>query len=238
MGTMGIQEGMTVRSTDGEKLGKIIACEADRFLVEKGFFFPKDYLVRMEDVAEIRADEVLLRLSGAQLREASAGIADLGEGELTKRGSGWTEPESGIAGGTMSAGTTERMDVPVVEEELSAEKRVAHAGEVRIHKDVVTERREISVPVTKEEVRVERIPAGTEAQPGEATFREETISVPIREEEVEIRKRPVVREQVRVSKTSRQEERRASEDVRREEVDVEKEGDVHVTGVERGEPKE
>jgi hypothetical protein len=37
---------------------------------------------------------------------------------------------------------------------------------------------------------------------------------PVREEEVEIRKRPVVREEVRVAKTSRQEERRASEDVR------------------------
>jgi uncharacterized protein (TIGR02271 family) len=218
MNTKGVQTGMTVRSVDGEKLGKIIACEDDGFIVEKGFFFPKDYAARYEDVSEVRGDEVLLRHSGEYLREARAGTA--------------------AERGTMAAGTSEQVNVPVVEEELIAEKRERQAGEVRVHKTVTTERRDVSVPVKKEEVHVERVPAGAEARPGEATFRDETVSVPIREEEVEIHKRPVVREQVRISKTSRQEERRASGDVRREEVDVDKEGDVHLEGPDPREPHE
>jgi uncharacterized protein (TIGR02271 family) len=225
---------MTVRGTDGEKLGKIVACEADRFFIEKGFFFPKDTLARYDDIAEVRGDEVLLRHTGAQLREG-AGAAEgqpYGEHAGEREGAARTAGQAGIA-----AGTTEQVSVPVVEEELSAEKRAREAGQVEVHKTVSTERRDISVPVTKEEVRVERVPASGEARPGEATFRDETVSVPVREEEVEIRKRPVVREEVKVSKTSRQEERRASGEVRREDVDVEKGGDVELEGPGRREPE-
>jgi uncharacterized protein (TIGR02271 family) len=220
MSEKGVQEGMTVRSSDGEKLGKIVSCEADRFIIEKGFFFPKEYLAHYDDVAEIRGDEVLLRYSGDQLRQPSA-----------EAGGARPERVTGAA-----ASTTEQVKVPLVEEELSAEKRVKEAGEVKVRKEVTTERRDVSVPVTKEEIRVEHAPAAREAKPGEATFREQEVSVPLREEEVEIKKRPVVREEVAVSKTGRQEEVRASEELRKEKADVEKTGDVE--GPERREPRE
>lgn len=235
----GVQEGMTVRTADGEKLGKIVTCESDRFIIEKGFFFPKDYLARYDDVAEIREDEVHLRLSADQLRKLGeeaaaepAGEAGMSAGREIPPSA--TTPGEGFA--SRAAGVSENLSVPVAEEELTAEKRSREAGAVRVRKDVVTERRDVSVPVTREEVHVERVPAGQEAKPGEATFQEGSVTVPIREEEVEIRKRPVVRERVNVSKTSRQEERRAEADVRKEEVDIEKEGDVNVTR--RDEPKD
>jgi uncharacterized protein (TIGR02271 family) len=222
MNAKAVREGMMVRSADGEKLGKVIACEADTFIIGKGFFFPRDYLARYEDVQDVLGDELLLRHSRAELRELG-GESRVGDTARTS-----SEKRSGAArqrrGG--GAGKTEQLNVPA-EEELTAEKRARQAGEVQVRKEVRTERRDLSVPVTKEEVHVERVPAsGREARPGDATFREQTMSVPLREEEVEIRKRPVVKEEVRVSKTARQEERRASEDVRREDVDVERKGDV------------
>ncbi len=98
-------------------------------------------------------------------------------------------PRTGGLG--LGAGTEEELRVPLAEEELVAEKRTRQAGEVRIRKDVVTERREIPVEVTREEVHVERTPVeGGEARGGEARFEGGTISVPVHEEEVEIRKRP------------------------------------------------
>jgi uncharacterized protein (TIGR02271 family) len=90
-----------------------------------------------------------------------------------------------------------------------------------VHKDVRTEQKEVSVPVTREEVHVERVPAEGTQPPGEAAFRDQTVSVPVHEEEVEIRKRPVVKEEVRVGRTRREEERRADVDVRREEARIE-----------------
>ncbi len=218
MDTRGVRQDMAVRSADGEKLGKVVECGQDRFIVEKGFFFPKDYTARYDEVAEIRDGEVLLRDSAGALRERSG---------------------SGVGGGVdqteMGTGATEQVSVPVAEEELTAEKRARQAGEVTIHKDVTTERRQITVPVTKEEVHVERVPAGEDAKPGDAAFQRGTISVPVREEEVEIHKRPVVREQVKVSKTAHPEERVAEADVRKEKVDVEEGGDLGRT---REEPPE
>ncbi len=93
---------------------------------------------------------------------------------------------------------------------------------MRVKKDVVTEQKELRVPVTREEVQVERVPIEGSPPAGEAAFQEKTVTVPIREEEVEVRKRPVVREEVRVSKERHAEERRADAQVRREEARVER----------------
>jgi uncharacterized protein (TIGR02271 family) len=209
-----IRTGMVVKSSDGEKLGKVIRCDADAFLIEKGLFFPKDYIARYDQIAAVEQDEVRLAVTAASFRDLGTAY----EGPTATR-----QPEAT----GLRAGAEEELRVPLAEEELVAEKRTREAGEVKIHKDVVTERREIPVELTREEVHVERAPvAPGDARGGEATFEGGTVSVPIREEEVEIRKRPVVREEVRVTKTARREEQRAGAEVRRETVDIEKEGDV------------
>ena len=198
-----IQQGLLVRTADGEKLGRIVRCEQDSFIIEKGIFFPTDYVARYDDIADVRSGEVYLKRSIAELRGSDS---------------------------TPRAGTKEQVSVPLVEEELSAEKRTKEAGRVHLRKEVETERKDISVPVTREQVHVERVPTGgREPRPGEATFQRGDVSVPVREEEVEIRKRPVVREEVRVSKTARQEERVASGEVRKERAEIEEEGDVQRT---------
>lgn len=48
-----ITEDMPVYSADGHKLGTVYIIETTGFHVEKGFFFPKDYLARFEDIKEI-----------------------------------------------------------------------------------------------------------------------------------------------------------------------------------------
>jgi uncharacterized protein (TIGR02271 family) len=225
----GIQEGMAVYSSDGEKLGKVISLDADGFLIEKGFFFPKEYFARFAHVATVSGDEVRLSLAKDQL--AMAGESDLGARERERR-----DADLRGAGGIGAAGLggtgamphesgrgTDELRTTVAEEELDVVKRQREAGEVRLKKDVVTETKHIDVPVTREEVRVERTPidAPRSARPGEAEFREETVSMPIREEEVEIRKRPVVKEEVRVKRDRTQQEQRADAEVRRETVDIE-----------------
>ena len=174
-----IREGMVVKSSDGEKLGKVVRCDPDGFLIEKGLFFPKDHFARYDQIARVDADEVLLAVTARSFEAAPA----------TSGESLGSAPRAGGLG--LGAGTEEELRVPLAEEELVAEKRTRQAGEVRIRKDVVTERREIPVEVTREEVHVERTPVeGGEARGGEARFEGGTISVPVHEEEVEIRKRP------------------------------------------------
>ena len=115
------------------------------------------------------------------------------------------------------------------EEELRARKTPVETGQVELHKEVVSEQRTIDVPVTREEVVVERHPVGP--RPADRPIGEgEEIEIPVREEEVTLEKRPVVYEEVEVGKRPVTETERVTETVRREEARIEREGDVEVAG--------
>ncbi|MBN1208882.1 MAG: hypothetical protein JXB05_28750 [Myxococcaceae bacterium] len=56
-----IQKGMTVRTNDGHKLGRIVELEGDELIVERGLLlWRRDFAVRMSDVREVAHGEVLL----------------------------------------------------------------------------------------------------------------------------------------------------------------------------------
>ena len=105
------------------------------------------------------------------------------------------------------------------EEELAIGKRAVQAGEVGVTKRVETERVRQSVPVTREEVTIERRPieAGAVA---DAELKEDTIRVPLTEEEVVAEKRVVPKEEVVIRKESVQEDRVVEDTVRKERIDV------------------
>jgi uncharacterized protein (TIGR02271 family) len=120
-------------------------------------------------------------------------------------------------------GITERGDelrVQRTEEELAAGTREREAGEVRLRKNVRTDRESIEVPTRHEEVSVERVPLSGEAAT-EAEIGEDEVVVPVTEEEVVVSKRPVVKEEVRIRKDVVEDTEVVEEDVRREEIDVE-----------------
>jgi uncharacterized protein (TIGR02271 family) len=107
------------------------------------------------------------------------------------------------------------------EEELAAGTREREAGELRVRKNVRTERESVEVPTRHEEVSVERVPLSGEAS--EAEIGEGEVNVPVTEEEVVVSKRPVVKEEVRIRKDVVEDTQIVEEDVRREEIDVEDE---------------
>jgi uncharacterized protein (TIGR02271 family) len=107
------------------------------------------------------------------------------------------------------------------EEELAAGTREREAGELRVKKNVRTERESVEVPTRHEEVSVERVPLSGEAS--EAQIGEGEVNVPVTEEEVVVSKRPVVKEEVRIRKDVVEDTQIVEEDVRREEIDVEDE---------------
>lgn len=116
--------------------------------------------------------------------------------------------------------------VDLREEELAARKHSVEAGEVRLSKDVVSEQQTMEVPVTHEEVVVER--HAVDRRPADAPVGDtsEAVRVPLHQEQVSVEKRAVVYEEVEVGKHAVQETRRVSGTVRKEVVDVDAEGDV------------
>ena len=119
------------------------------------------------------------------------------------------------------------------EERLDVHKDRIQAGEVQIRKEIITETKTIEVPVTREEIVVERRALDGDARDGSIDNLElgadsEEIRVPVSEEFVHIDKKVVPREEVRVSKEKVTDTKKVSEDIRREEAKVDSTGRVAV----------
>jgi len=127
---------------------------------------------------------------------------------------------------TTTAATGNKIELR--EEQLQARKTPVQAGEVQVHKEVVTENRTIDVPVKREEVFVERHPVDRPATDADFKAGDQTISVPVTEEHVTLEKRPVVREELEIGKREVADTERVSGQVRREEAHIERTGDVSV----------
>jgi uncharacterized protein (TIGR02271 family) len=110
------------------------------------------------------------------------------------------------------------------EEELRVGKASRERGRARLRKYVVTEDVQKTVPVQREEVRVEREPIN-DANVGDAkdgpAISEEEHEVTLHEEEVVTEKRAVPKERVRMDKQTVTEEETVSEQVRKEQIAAE-----------------
>ena len=71
-----VREGMNVLSADGERLGRVMRIEDDSLLIEKGFFFSKDYACSVNNIREVRGEDVILSLSKLQLKTAIGGATE------------------------------------------------------------------------------------------------------------------------------------------------------------------
>jgi uncharacterized protein (TIGR02271 family) len=114
------------------------------------------------------------------------------------------------------------------EEELAVGKAQRERGRVRLKKYVVTEEVQQTVPVQREEVRVEREPI-TEANVDQATdgpaISDEEHEVTLMEEQVVTEKRAVPKERVRLGKETVTDEQQVSDEIRKERIEVDGDGD-------------
>ena len=110
------------------------------------------------------------------------------------------------------------------EEELQVGKREQEAGRARLRKYVETENVETTVPVQREEVRLEREPitdTNRDAAVDGPEISEEEHEVTLRQEEPVVEKRAVPKERVRLDKDTVTEERTVSDEVRKERIEPE-----------------
>ena len=113
------------------------------------------------------------------------------------------------------------------EEELHVGKTERETGRARLRKYVVEDEVTKTVPVRREEVRIEREPI-TDANAGAATDGPEISSeeheVVLHEEEAVAEKRTVPKERVRLDKDVHTEDREVTDTVRKEQLDVDDDG--------------
>lgn len=236
------QNGMDVFGSDGEKVGTIDAVERDHFVVRKGWFFPEDHYIPFSAVNTWDEGAVHLNVTKDGALEQQWGVQPTGDYSDTTAGS--TDASGlGTTGDDPLIGTTDtaygqtdvndptygetpvdhthRADgdtIEVREEELRANTREVDRGAVHVDKHVVEEQQSLEVPLTEEEVHVERRAVDRPADGNE--FHDTSVEVPLRGEEAQVSKSARVVEEIDIDKTARERVETVSDTVRHEEVDI------------------
>jgi uncharacterized protein (TIGR02271 family) len=220
-------------------------------LVNTGLFGTKSTFVPLRD-AEATGDEVRVAHTKSHVKDAPRVDADgqlsereeaelyrhydldhpRGDGRDSGLGDGRTTRDVELLGDDDEEARRDSGDVRGTsddaitrsEEELNVGTSEREAGRARLRKYVETEEVSETVPVRREEVRVEREPI-TDANRDEAhaggEITEAEHEVVLHEEEPVIEKRTVPKERVRLETDTVTEEREVSDQVRRERIEVE-----------------
>ena len=244
-------QGRTLVDRDGDRIGTLESIyvddetgQPDWALVNTGLFGTKSTFVPLAQASEAGGD-VQVPYTKQQVKDAPRIDADqhLSEAEEQQlwrhygldyqpaddtaayrqsRDTAYEEAAAGTGGqDTAQAAPDEAMTRS--EEELRVGTAQRERGRVRLRKYVTTEQQQVTVPVSREEVRVEREPI-TDANVGAATsgpdISEAEHEVTLREEEPVVEKRVVPRERVRLDTETVTEEREVGAEVRKEQIDV------------------
>jgi uncharacterized protein (TIGR02271 family) len=130
--------------------------------------------------------------------------------------------QDGTRGQDTSGPTTDRA-MTRSEERLKVGTETREAGRARLRKHVMTEHQQVSVPVSREEVRVERGPitdANREPAHDGPAISEEEHEVVLREERPVVDTEAVAVERVKLGTETVHDEETVSGDVRKEEVEL------------------
>ncbi|HEX2939301.1 MAG TPA: YsnF/AvaK domain-containing protein [Ruminiclostridium sp.] len=132
---------------------------------------------------------------------------------------------------------TDENSIQLKKEELDISKHSDKIGDVELSKDIVTEHQVVDVPVTHEEVVIDR-KAVDQKPSDEPIEHEEKIHIPVSEERVDVGKHTVVVGEVNARKQAVVENRHIDEPIRREEARVHTDGDSNIVRDELDSDKE
>lgn len=123
--------------------------------------------------------------------------------------------------------TVEEGALQLREEQLEVNKNRVQTGEVTLSKDVIEEQQSVDVPVTHEEVVIERTSFDNKHSDTPITSGE-TITIPVSEEQVNVSKRTVLTGEVSAHKHEVEETRHIDETIKKEEAHIDSTGDTKV----------
>lgn len=217
-------EGAAIYDAGGDKVGTVSehGVQDGNLVIHHGMF-RQDVYVPLSAIQRNDADGVYLNMYKDDLLNQDMGAPAMND---TMTGTGIDESDrvmTNTTATTMNAAdvSTEDVRVPVREEELVVGKQQEELGRVHLHKDVVEEQETVSAPVTREEVRVERVPVqGQDMGNDPNAFTEQDIDVPVMGEELVAGKRATVKEEVRLHKDAITQDQKVSDTVRKERVTV------------------
>jgi uncharacterized protein (TIGR02271 family) len=241
--------GATAYDRDGDKIGKVGQLYYDDatdqptwVTVNTGFFGTHESFVPVSD-AEFTGDRITVAHDKAKVKDAPT-IAEDGHlspqeeqqlyryygvdysaGQAAGRDSAYDDAPGAV--GRDTSGPTTDSAMTRSEEQLRVGTEIQVAGKARLRKHVVTEHQQVSVPVSHEEVTLEREPI-TDANRGAANdgpaISEEEHEVTLHAERPVVDTEAVAVERVRLGKQTVTEQETVGGQVRKEEIELDTDG--------------
>jgi uncharacterized protein (TIGR02271 family) len=178
-----------------------------------------------------QAYDILMRDGGYDFNSSQGQRSTYGAYSAGTAGTAATTDTTAYAANATTVPTGEQaQNIQLRAEQLQPQTRWQQAGEVQLSKNVVAEQQTIDVPVTREEVYIQRQAVSGQVSDTPITDDGETIRVPVGEEQVDVNKQTVVTGEVAVGKRQVQETQQYTDTVRHEELDVNQQGNVNVQG--------
>ena len=123
--------------------------------------------------------------------------------------------------------TTDDAKLLLRKENLDITKSRVQKGEVEFGKEIIEEKKEVDIPVSREEVVIERRTLNNEASDSPITSGE-TMRIPVSEEIVNVNKNTVVTGEISAHKRSIEDKKHVDETLKREEAIINKTGNADV----------
>lgn len=225
--------GWHVKTADGQKVGKVDDLIVDTDAMQVRYLdieLDRKTLKLNEDrhvllpIREARLDdhEDEVRLGGMSGAQLSA-LSPYRRGEAIKPDTKPSSPDDSrqFYGKRRSDDGDGAQRLTRSEEEMTVGRREKEAGEVDVRKTVETEHVSKKVPVSHEEVTVERRPLSADSKT-DGRISEDEVRVPLKAEEAVVEKRTVPKEEVVIKKKTVTDEQKVEADLKRERVNVDR----------------
>lgn len=204
------------RGKNDEDLGEVQEVRDTYVLVQKGLINKEKFYIPQDKVESY--DGTVLRFKISEEDARSEYLGDLPPSLSTSVGD--DNIDNNIEDAEQKESESESTRVPLIEEKLNVSKREVTYKEASLIKEPVTETKTVEVPLTYEELIIERRPP-TEATTSQRELKppvstREEIKIPLKREEVEVKKEPYVKEEVIVKKRRTEERKTITEEVKSE----------------------
>jgi uncharacterized protein (TIGR02271 family) len=195
------------RGNNDEDFGEVKDIQGNYVLVQKGIIDKEKFYIPKDQAESYDGDVLRFRISKEDLDQYQH-----------EPPSTW-DSDSAQETTTYERDTIEEERIPLSEEKLDVSKK-SQENQARVTKKPVTERKTVEVPLTREEVSIERRPASGQTEAQSPIQSEEEITIPLKREEAQVSKKPYVKEEAVIKKKAYTDTKEITEDVTSEELDT------------------
>src|SRR5688500_2117017 len=194
------------RGNNDEDFGEVQDIQGNYVLVQKGIINKEKFYIPKDQAESYDGDVLRFRIYQEELNQFQHEPPSIWDSDSSQET-------------TTSERDTNEERIPLTEERLNVSKK-SQEKQATITKKPVTETKTVEVPLTREEVSIERRPASGQTEAKSPIQSQEEIKIPLKREEAQVSKKPYVKEEAVIKKKAFMDTKEVTEDVTSEELDT------------------